>query len=83
MRELLEAAISEVEHWQRLPSAAEIPAIRVANFREKPAAFHRIGSVGLLRTSMEHIFEALAMLGVPASEFAPSLLILVALLNER
>lgn len=81
MRELLDAAISEVEHWQS--TSTEIPAQRISNLRDKLQALRGIGSVELLRTGVGHVSGSIASLGVPASELAPSFVRLASLLDER
>jgi hypothetical protein len=83
MQQLLDAAIDEVKHWQASPTVADIPVHRVTNVRDKLQALRGCGSVGLLRTGMAHVSGAVAALGIPASEFAPSLLQLTSLLDER
>jgi hypothetical protein len=83
MQQLLDAAISEVDEWQRSSAATEVPAHRVTNLRDKLQALRGVGSVGLLRSGVSHIYGSIALLGVPASELAPSLLQLASLLGKR
>ena len=83
MQQLLDAAIVEVEHWQESPTVTGIPSHRVSNVRDKLQALRGCGSVGLLRSGMDHVSGSIAVLGVPPSELAPSLLQLAALLAER
>jgi len=83
MHQLLDTAIGEIEHWQESPTLAGIPPHRVSNVRDKLQALRGCGSVGLLRTGVAHVSESITALGIPASEFAPSVLKLVSLLDER
>jgi len=83
MQQLLDSAISEVERWQESPTLAGVPSHRVSNVRDKLQALRGCGSVGLLRSGTDHVSGTIAMLGVPTSEIAPSLLQLAALLAER
>lgn len=83
MQQLVADAIEEVERWQESPEAANIPPRRISNIRDKLQALRGCGSVGLLRTGMEHVSGAIRLLGAPASMLAPSLLQLTSLLEER
>jgi hypothetical protein len=83
MQQLMDAAIGEIEHWQKSPAAADIPSHRLSAIRDKLQALRGCGSVGLLRTGIAHVCGFITTLGVPASELAPSLSRLAALLDER
>lgn len=83
MQGLLDAAIGEVNRWQQSSVATDVPAHRVTNLRDKLQALRGVGSIGLLRSGISHIAGSIDLLGVPASELAPSLLQLAKLLDER
>jgi hypothetical protein len=83
MRQLLDAAIREVEIWQESPTVPDIPPHRVANVRDQLRAIRGCGSVGRLRTGTAHVTGSISALGVLVSELAPSLLRLQSHLDER